>query len=216
MQAPVTPRCTGPSFVDSGADDGAHLWADGEMTETISNDMSRAERRRFILRGLLRALLMTVVLVTLYFLGPVSWIYGIRVGVVLILAPLILLAVAVWQIRAILKSPHPGMRGIEALAIIAPLYLLLFAATYFAMARADPASFSADPLTRVDTLYFTVTIFSTVGFGDISPVSEAARLVVTIQMILNLIVLGAGVRLLTAAVQRVRRSKADGVKDAAP
>ena len=49
----------------------------------------------------------------------------------------------------------------------------------------------------------------TVGFGDISPASETARLVVTIQMILNLIVLGAGVKLLTVPVQRGRQSQAD-------
>ena len=35
-------------------------------------------------------------------------------------------------------------------------------------------------------LYFTVTIFSTVGFGDISAKAEAARLVVTAQMFLDL------------------------------
>ncbi len=170
--------------------------------------MSRAERRRFILRGLLRALILTVVLFTLYFLAPLAWIEGVPVGVVLVVAPLVLLAVSWWQIRAILRSPQPGLRGIEALAVIAPLYLLLFAATYFLMARADPASFSIDALTRLDTLYFTVTVFSTVGFGDISPTSEAARLLAMIQMILNLIVLGAGVRLLTAAVRRGREAKA--------
>ena len=179
------------------------------MTETDDTEMTRVERRRFILRGLLRALILSTVLVILYFLAPLAWIDGIPVAVVLVVAPLILLLVSWWQIRAILRSSQPGLRGIAALAVIAPLYLLLFAATYFLMASADSASFSMDELTRVDTLYFTVTIFSTVGFGDISPTSETARLVVTIQMILNLIVLGAGVKLLTVAVQRGRRSQAD-------
>ena len=179
------------------------------MTDTDDTEMTRVERRRFILRGLLRALILSTVLVILYFLAPLAWIDGIPVAVVLVVAPLILLLVSWWQIRAILRSSQPGLRGISALAVIAPLYLLLFAATYFLMASADSASFSMDELTRVDTLYFTVTIFSTVGFGDISPISETARLVVTIQMILNLIVLGAGVKLLTVAVQRGRRSQAD-------
>lgn len=179
------------------------------MTDTDDTEMTRVERRRFILRGLLRALILSTVLVILYFLAPLAWIDGIPVAVVLVVAPLILLLVSWWQIRAILRSSQPGLRGISALAVIAPLYLLLFAATYFLMASADSASFSMDELTRVDTLYFTVTIFSTVGFGDISPTSETARLVVTIQMILNLIVLGAGVKLLTVAVQRGRRSQAD-------
>ena len=177
------------------------------MTETIRTEMSRAERRRFILRGLLRALFMTVILVTVYFLAPLSWIDGVPMAVVLVLAPLVLVAVSWWEIRAILRSPHPGRRGIVALAVIAPLYLLLFAATYFLMARADPASFSTDPLRRVDTLYFTVTVFSTVGFGDISPTSEPARIIAMIQMILNLVVLGAGIRLLSAAVRRGREAK---------
>jgi voltage-gated potassium channel len=58
-------------------------------------------------------------------------------------------------------------------------------------------------------LYFTVTVFSTVGFGDIFPASEAARLLVTAQMILNLIVLGLGVRLIVGAAQRAREANSD-------
>lgn len=178
------------------------------MTDTLNHEMSRTERRRFILRGVTRALILSLILIVLYFLGPLDRIEVVPVWVVLVVAPLILLAVSVWQIRAILTSDQPGFRGIEALSIVAPLYLILFAATYFLMARADPASFTVEGLTRVDTLYFTTTVFSTVGFGDISPASETARVVAMIQMILNLVVLGAGVKLLTAAVQRGRASKA--------
>jgi voltage-gated potassium channel len=178
------------------------------MTDTLDQEMSRTERRRFILRGLTRALIISVIVILLYFLVPLDRIDAVPIWVVLVVAPLILLAVSVWQIRAILRADQPGLRGIEALSIVAPLYLLLFAAAYFLMARADPASFTVEGLTRIDTLYFTTTVFSTVGFGDISPASELARVVAIVQMILNLIVLGAGVKLLTAAVQRGRASKA--------
>ena len=44
------------------------------------------------------------------------------------------------------------------------------------MERACAANFT-HPLTRTDTLYFAVTFFSTVGFGDIAAKSEAARVV---------------------------------------
>ena len=64
------------------------------MTGTITSDMSRAERRRFILRGLLQALIMTVILVALYFLAPLTWIDGVPMSVVLVLAPLVLVAVS--------------------------------------------------------------------------------------------------------------------------
>ena len=71
------------------------------------------------------------------------------------------------------------------------------------MSRGDSSSFTED-LSRTDALYLTVTIFSTVGFGDISPKLASARVVVSAQMILDLVLLGLGVRILLNAVQRGR------------
>ena len=70
-------------------------------------------------------------------------------------------------------SRYPGLRAAEALGLIIPLYLLLFASTYFLMERASAANFT-QPLTRTDALYFSVTVFTTVGFGDIAAKSETA------------------------------------------
>jgi hypothetical protein len=108
-----------------------------------------------------------------------------------------------WQVREITQSDQPGLRALEGLCLAVPLFILLFASTYYLMSEADAAAFTA-PLTRTDALYFTVTIFATVGFGDLSAKAEAARLVVTGQMILDLIILGAGVRIVLTAVQRGR------------
>jgi voltage-gated potassium channel len=88
----------------------------------------------------------------------------------------------IWQIRAIVQARHPGLRAVETLAVVIPTFLLLFAAGYFLASEAQPAVFS-EPLTRTDALYFTITVFATVGFGDISPVSEGTRIVVSIQML---------------------------------
>ena len=57
----------------------------------------------------------------------------------------------------------------------------------------------------LDALYFTVTVFATVGFGDIVATTQLARLVVTVQMILDLGVLGLGIRVFLGAVQRGRQ-----------
>src|SRR5262244_2472315 len=86
-----------------------------------------------------------------------------------------------------------------------PLFLLLFAWAYFTMANNNPGNFNTHPLTRTDALYFTVTVFSTVGFGDIVPVSQSARLVVTVQMLLDLLALGLVVRAFVGAVQFARQ-----------
>ena len=87
-----------------------------------------------------------------------------------------------WQVRTIAGARYPGLKAFEALGLIVPLYLLVFASTYFVMERASAANFT-QPLTRTDALYFTVTVFSTVGFGDITPKSEAARVVLIVQML---------------------------------
>jgi voltage-gated potassium channel len=129
---------------------------------------------------------------------------SVPIGVSLVVGLLVLLGVGAWQVRAITRAVHPGVRAVEALAVTAPLFLLLFAAAYFLLAQDDPESFSAQGLTRSDTLYFTVTVFATVGFGDISPTSEIARRLVTVQMLLDLLVLGLGIRVFVGAVQRGR------------
>jgi len=74
------------------------------------------------------------------------------------------------------------------------------------MARLSPGSFTA-PLTRTDALYFTVTVFSTVGFGDITAKTETARLVVTGQMIADLVILGLAIKAIVSAVRRGRQRR---------
>ena len=105
------------------------------------------------------------------------------------------------QVRAIAGSRYPGLRAAEALGLIIPLYLLLFASTCFLMERASAANFT-QPLTRTDALYFSVTVFTRVGFGDIAAKSETARVVLIVQMLADLALLGAGARVLLGAVRR--------------
>ena len=123
------------------------------------------------------------------------------------LGVLVLVAIIVWQIRRIVGSDHPISRAVEALALSVPLYALLFATTYYLMARANQASFGA-PLSRIDAMYFSSTIFTTVGFGDITAKSEAARLVVTVQMWLDLLFLGLVVRLVVNVVKFSQQRRA--------
>ncbi len=44
-------------------------------------------------------------------------------------------------------------------------------------------------------------MFSTVGFGDITPETDLARILVSVQMLLDLVVIGAVVRLLLNAAK---------------
>ena len=53
-----------------------------------------------------------------------------------------------------------------------------------------------------------MAVFSTVGFGDITPKTEVAQLVTTVQMLVDLVVVGVMVRLIltTASRRRARQS----------
>jgi voltage-gated potassium channel len=166
----------------------------------------RAPRRR-VLRSLLRAALTSTVLVVLYYRLPLTGALEAST-VALLLAGLALFAgVITWQVRAILRSRYPGLRAIEALAAAIPLFLLVFAAAYVKLAEAQPRAFS-EPLTRTDALYFTITVFSTVGFGDIAPVATAARVVAMVQMLGDLVVVGLVLRVMLGAVKQGRERRA--------
>ena len=114
-----------------------------------------------------------------------------------------IVVLSVWfdLVRAITRAEHPVLRSTEAVAALIPLHLAVFAHVYLSISRTHPSAFT-EMLDHVSALYFTMTVFATVGFGDIAPRSDGARLVAIVQMALNLILLGAGIRLLFAAARR--------------
>jgi hypothetical protein len=164
----------------------------------------------FLARSVLGQLCTITALTVLYFVLPLDGRRGAQAITVLVVGLLAFAALAAWQVLAVLRSPHPIVRGFEALATTIPFYLLLFATAYVLMSSDTPTAFSEE-LDQLDALYFTVTVFATVGFGDITPVTSTARAVVLGQMVANLVVLGLLIRLLTAAARlnRGRRSGTD-------
>jgi voltage-gated potassium channel len=166
-------------------------------------DVAHETRPRFgrVLATFLRALASTIGLVALYYLLPLDPSSIAVVVGMLAVGLLALVALVAFQVRSIIKATHPALRAVGALATSVPLFLLLFAATYFVMGTVSPGNFS-EAMTRTDALYFTVTVFATVGFGDITPVTEGARALVTGQMIAGIVILGLGVRIIVDAVKR--------------
>ncbi len=174
------------------------------MNNEAVRPLTPTQRRRHIVLGVLRGLAVATALTLVYYLLPLDRLEDTPLWIVITIGVVALAGVTIHQVRAVLQAPVPAVRAVQALAIIAPLYLLLFAATYFAMSQTSPDTFNSSQLTRTDTLYFTVTTFASVGYGDIVATSQIGRVLVTVQMILNLIVLGAVVRILISAVQLAR------------
>lgn len=185
------------------------------MTGERSQDLPSVKRRRVILWAAVRSLLNAAVLAVLYYVLPLDRPWDANTAVRLLIGLLVFAGVMVWGVRSIAGSRYPGLRAAETLGLILPLFLVLFASTYFLMERASAASFT-QPLTRTDALYFTVTVFATVGFGDITAKSETARIVLIVQMLADLAVLGAGVRVLLGAVSRGRERRSNTGDDPGP
>ena len=189
------------------------------MTDSagLGPDAAREARRRSrrVVVTLLRALGSTVALVAIYYLLPLDRTsIGVAVGM-LVFGLLALVGLVAFQVRSIIKAKYPALRAVGALATSVPLFLLLFAGTYFVMGGISEANFN-EPLTRTDALYFTVTVFATVGFGDIVATTQGARVVVMGQMVAGIVTIGLGARVVVDAVKRGQQRQPVSETDAPP
>jgi voltage-gated potassium channel len=162
--------------------------------------IGRRQRRRLLLRVVLRSLATVSLVVVLYYLAPLERALSAATALSLALALLLFLGVVSWQVRAVLRAPYPRLRALEALATVVPMLLVLFSVAYLLIDRGRVGSFS-EPLTRTDALYFTVTVFSTVGFGDIVPATAVARIVTMGQMLFDVLALGVIAKTILGAVE---------------
>lgn len=167
------------------------------------------ERRRLIARSGLRILATTLGMFVLYAFVPVPGSSGAAALLGMIGGLLVFVGLIGWQLHTIVGAEHPVLRAIEVVAFALPLLVVVFAFTYLTLSRADPASFS-EHLDRVDAMYYTVSTVTTVGLGDITPTSVGARILVTFQMLFDLMLIAGLVRLVVLATRTgLRRQSID-------
>jgi len=143
-----------------------------------------------------------------YFLVPVpgqmresSWAILFSLSVA---ALAILIALTIWRL----------IRAGENVRIRALVLLLVLTVLYFAWADDSVARLPGqfvDLHTKTDALYFTISTVATVGFGDVHAAGQLARAAVTVQIVFNLVFLGAGVAMITGFVrERAQRHRSGG------
>ena len=151
--------------------------------------------RRWVTTGFVVATLVLAYAVLLL-TGRDRW-WGGALGTALVLATV---PVVAHRARAVLRSSQPFQEAVAAVAVVSTLVVVGPAAVYVAMA-AETGEFEG-LVTKIDAIYFTVAIVSTVGFGDVRPVGQAARLVTTLHIVFTIVVAGGSLRLLTWAARR--------------
>lgn len=174
--------------------------ARGSSGPSLLEDLLPDVRRRTIVFSAVRSVAVVTLIVAAYFILPFTHPVGVGPVAVVVVGMIAVATTLALQIRATMRSPYPAMRAVESLAISGPLFLILFATAHYLIERNAAHSYSQS-MTRLDALYFTFTVFTTVGFGDITPVSEVARTVTLLQMIGDLLLIFVIARVLFGAVR---------------
>lgn len=178
-------------------------WAtpeDREVTPRRLADLTARERRRGLARTTVIVALAWVLVIGVYYAVPAGKdSTAFDVGR-LVIGLLMVVVVVAWQASHIVRSELPELRAAQALGVILPVFLVVFASIYLSLSDTSRTTFS-QPLDHTGALYFTVTVFSTVGFGDITPKTDSARIIVSFQMLLDLVFIGAVARILINAAK---------------
>jgi voltage-gated potassium channel len=132
--------------------------------------------------------------------GRRAWL-GLLLGLV---ALGVIVPLTVQRARRLQVSERPILDAIETLVLLFTLLVLGFASGYVVLSGHAGQLEGVD--TKIDALYFTLTTLSTVGFGDAHAVGQAARVVVSVQMLFDLVFIATAVRLL-ASVARERATQ---------
>jgi voltage-gated potassium channel len=176
-------------------------------------DLTRKQRRRLGITVMLRTLAWAVFSVALYYVLPLR--RPEKYGLLLLIVGLVVFClVIILQVRSIMSSSYPRLKAISALGVGVPLLLVVFAAVYY-LIDVDQAGSFTQPLDKTGGMYFAITVFATVGFGDIAPVSGVARILVSFQMLLDLVVFGVVAKVVLGAVQVGLQRRSSGQASAA-
>lgn len=157
---------------------------------------------------ILIAVLQTAGLLAVYYFMPVTT--GERSFAIRFVGSATLMAlVLVWQVKRVIAAESRLFRSLTSLGFAIPLLVVLYSGLYLTLSIDDPAAFS-EVLAKTDALYFTVTTLATVGYGDISPSSDLARIVAMTQMVANVTLIGFSVRIVSSMASKLvqdRRSR---------
>jgi voltage-gated potassium channel len=127
-------------------------------------------------------------------------------AVMFFLGAAVLGALILTAIRRLLRAGEKAR--IRGLVLLLTLTVLFFSWSDDSVA-ALPGQF-AELTSKTDSLYFNISTLATVGFGDVHPVGQLARAAVTVQIVFNLVFLGAAVSLIAGFFRTRARGHVHG------
>ena len=172
-------------------------WEVPELFDREDQAFTRTEMARTL--GL--AAVCVAVLLTIYYTLPISPRPGEGVWLRLTIVVVVFGVVLVHEVNAIARHGQPRHRAVIALAVLIPLFIVMFASLYVIASQSNAAAFGTS-MSRTQALYFTIVVLSTVGFGDITPRTDSARLLTTVQIVCDLLLVSVVIRLILQVATR--------------
>ncbi len=150
---------------------------------------------------------LAAIITVIYYVLPVpghmhtdSWslLFGVGLGV---LGVLILVSIA----RLLRAGENTRVRALVLLLCVTVLFF-----SYADVALAQIPGQFVSLHTKTDGLYFSVSTLATVGFGDVHAAGQLARIAVTLQIVFNLVFLGAAIATISGMWRERARRRATG------
>lgn len=150
---------------------------------------------------------MATVALVLYFVLPLDGKFAeVLAGLLVVATVGSMVPLAVHRARRIMASSEPLLDALESIFTAVTLMVVSFSAVHYVLGTQHQDQIDGI-VTKIDALYFEVTILSTVGFGDITAVGQLARGLVVANMLLNVVLLGIAVRVVSWAFDAARKQR---------
>jgi hypothetical protein len=154
-----------------------------------------------VLRTILRGVGSSAAVLLAYLVAPLDGDLAPVVAAVALIGMLALLVpLTIREARRIATVDRPIIHAAQALLLLLTLLIVGFATVHYTLETAYPDELVGME-TKIDGLYFSTTVATTVGFGDITPTGQVARAVVTVQMLFDLLFIGVAVRILGTSLR---------------
>jgi hypothetical protein len=153
------------------------------------------------LRKLALTVLTIVVPLVVYFVLPLDRESGqLIAGLLVITTAASLIPISIKQAQRVLRSDDPLFDALHSIVSALVFLVVAFSSAYFVLAANYDDQINGLE-TKLDAVYFTMTVLATVGFGDISATGQSARAIVTGQMVVNFAVLAVSLRVVSWALK---------------
>jgi voltage-gated potassium channel len=156
-------------------------------------------------------------LVGLYFLVPAT--PGIPTQDVVLraaVALLVLVLLAGLVTRQLRLQIDEGVeRRVDGLVFSVVLVVVAFSMSFYLLNQRNPTQV-VGLHTRLDALYFTMTTMTTVGFGDVYASGQAARGLVVVEMLFNVVFVASAAALLSGRVREAAQQRSAARRTSGP